>query len=59
MKKFYVQYGIGMAKYVVNHHDGIKKHDDGSSFYDIELFKNKKKLKEFVDNLKKEGYTER
>jgi hypothetical protein len=59
MKIFYIQYGIGMAKYVVCYHDGIKKHDDGSNFYDIELFKNKKKLRVFVDNLKKEGYKER
>ena len=44
MKKYNIQYNIGKAKYVVNYHDGVKKHKDGSSFYDITIFKNKVKL---------------
>jgi hypothetical protein len=58
-KIFYIQYGIGHAKYVVNFHDGIKKHPDGSDFFDIEIFKNKKNLQDFIDNLQNNGYGER
>jgi hypothetical protein len=57
MKKFYIQYGIGHAKYLVNFHDGVKKHEDGSEFFDIAIFKNKKLLNEFIDNLGHKGYT--
>ena len=59
MKRFNIMYGIGRAKYVVNFHDGIKKHNDGSDFFDIEIFKNKKKLNAFVSELKNTGYVER
>jgi len=58
-KKFYIQYGIGHAKYVVNFHNGIQKHNDGSPFYDIRIFKNKKKLNTFVSELVNDGYIER
>lgn len=47
---------VGTAKYVVNYHDGIKKHKDGSEFYDIAIFRNKKKMRSFVSKLKKDGY---
>jgi len=56
MKKFRVQTQIGKAKYVVTFHDGIKKHPDGSEFYDITTFKNKKKLNLFVISLLDSGY---
>jgi hypothetical protein len=56
MKKFRMQYGIGSAKYLVSFHDGEKKHKDGSEFWDIEIFKNKKKLYAFMDDLRKNGY---
>ena len=58
MKKFSIQYGIGTAKYLVNYHDGISKNKDGSDFYGIRIFKNKKSLNMFVDKLRNEGYTE-
>ena len=58
MKNYYIQYGVGKAKYLVNYHDGIKKHIDQSDFYDIKIFKNKKELNRFVDNLNNNGYTE-
>lgn len=58
VKRFYIQSNIGKARYVVNFHDGIKKHDDGSDFYDIEIFKSKKALGVFVQKLRNEGYTE-
>jgi len=57
--RYYIQYNVGKAKYVVNHHDGIKKHGDGSNFYDVTIFKNKKKLTKFIDDLCNNGYIER
>ena len=42
MKTFNLMYNVGKAKYVVNYHNGIKKHKDDSPFYDIGIFKNKK-----------------
>ena len=56
MKTYNVQYGIGSARYVVNFHNGEKTHNDGSPFFDIEIFKNKRKLKSFTSSLKKQGY---
>jgi hypothetical protein len=56
MKKFRMQYGIGSAKYIVSFHDGEKKHKDGSEFWDITIFKNKKKLFAFMDDLRNNGY---
>lgn len=47
---------IGKAKYVVSYHDGIKQHKDGSEFFDIAIFRNKQKLKTFINNLKSQGY---
>ena len=49
---------IGRAKYVVNYHDGIKKHNDGSDFFDMAIFKNKKKLNAFINDLYRDGYIE-
>lgn len=56
MKKFNLQFNIGKAKYVINYHDGVKTNKDGSQFYDIAIFKNKKKAKSFITDLKKKGY---
>lgn len=58
-KVYYFQYNVGSSKYVVNYHDGEKKHPDGSDFYDIFLTNNKQALAKFVRDLKKQGYTER
>jgi hypothetical protein len=41
-KKYKEQHGIGKAKYTVSFYDGKKTHKDGSPFYDIKIFKNKK-----------------
>jgi hypothetical protein len=57
-KNFNIMTNIGKAKYVVNIHDGIKKHDDGSDFYDIKIFRNKKDLNAFRETLFKKGYVE-
>ena len=56
MKTFNIMCGIGKAKYVVNYHDGIKKHDDGSKFFDIKIFTNKKSAFAFIEELENEGY---
>jgi len=58
MAEFNIRYGIGKAKYVVNYHDGIKKHSDGSDFFDIAIFKNKKNLKVFTNGLRNKGFEE-
>ncbi len=57
-KSYYVQHNIGKAKYVVSFHDGKNKHEDGSRFYDIKIFKNKKDLGEFLTTLTEKGYVE-
>lgn len=57
-KKFNIQEGIGRSKYVVNFHDGVKTHPDGSPFYDIEIFRNQTSLNEFVQELTNDGYVE-
>ena len=57
-KQFNTMMNVGKAKYVVNFHDGVKTHPDGSDFYDIALFSNKKFFVRFVRDLKKEGYRE-
>ena len=57
-KNFNTMYRIGKAKYVVNFHDGVNKHKDGSDFYDIKIFKNKVDLKNFREDLLKRGYIE-
>lgn len=59
MKTFNIQYHIGRVKYVVNFHDGVKTHKDGSRFFDIATFSNKKKLDAFIVQLIGEGYHEK
>ena len=49
MKLYYIQYGIGKAKYVINFHNGIKKHKDGS----ISIMSKSLKTKRIYKNLKK------
>lgn len=56
MKRFSIQYGIGTAKYLVSFHDGVTKNRDGSEFFGIRIFKNKKKLNIFVETLRRDGY---
>jgi len=57
-KSYNTQMNVGKAKYVVNYHDGKKTHGDGSPFYDVAIFSNKKVFADFVKNLKRQGYTE-
>jgi len=58
VKEFYTMTNIGTAKYVVNFHDGEKTCVDGSKFFDLKTFKNKKALAAFVSRLRKAGYKE-
>ena len=55
-KRYYQKDGIGKAKYTISYHDGKKKHKDGSDFFDIQIFRNKKDLAKFVNSLHKGGY---
>jgi prolyl-tRNA synthetase len=57
-KKYKEQDNIGGAKYTVSYHDGKNKHDDGSDFYDIRIFHNKKERDDFISDLKNQGYKE-
>lgn len=57
-KTYNIQYNIGSVRYVVNYYDGIKTYKDGSPFYDLATFSNKKKMNDFIRHLKAEGYTE-
>ena len=43
-KRYYQQDRVGSTKYSISYHDGKKKHKDGSDFFDIQTFKNKKDL---------------
>lgn len=56
MKVFNEEENIGKAKYFVNFHDGVKQHKDGSPFFDIKIFNNKKKKNTFINSLLKQGY---
>ena len=56
MKLYNQQFNIGKARYIVNFHDGIKKHEDGSNFYDMKIFRNKKDLIQFINKLESNGY---
>ena len=57
-KTFFKQDNIGRAKYTISSHDGVQTHNDGSPFFGIAIFHNKKKLSEFVKKLISEGYAE-
>ena len=58
MRVFNLMYNVGTTKYVVNYHDGVQKHNDGSPFFDIAMFSNKTKRDKFISSLLKDGYIE-
>jgi len=58
MKAYHTTTNVGKAKYLVSHHDGVKTHKDGSPFFDLSIFRNKKKLKVFIDKLNADNYVE-
>ena len=59
IKQFYIMDNIGKCKYTVNTHNGVDKHKDGSDFFGVRIFKNKKKRNLYLKELKIEGYIER
>ena len=58
-KNYYWQQNVGRAKYLLNFHDGVSTHKDGSEFYDLRIFSNKKKMEKFIKELVGNGYEER
>ena len=56
MKRYNIMHNVGRAKYVVSFHDGVKTHRDGSEFFDIAIFSNKKKMNDFIKDLQANGY---
>lgn len=56
MKKYYLLDNVGTAKYTVNYHDGESKHKDGSEFFHMRIFRNKKDVTKFVSDLHRQGY---
>lgn len=56
-KQFRIRQNVGKAKYLVSYHDGVKKHKDGSDFFDIAIFKNKPMLHKFTSKLVNDGYS--
>lgn len=58
-KTFYIQKNIGKTKYILNFHDGIQTHKDGSPFFDIKIFSNIRELNKKIKELKLLGYQER
>ncbi len=59
IKSFHTQTNVGKAKYVVSHHNGVKTHQDGSPFFDVAIFSNKKELRRFQGGLLKDGYVQK
>ena len=51
--EYKIQNNIGKVKYLVSYYDGIKKHKDGSDFWDCACFKSKVKMNKFILNLTK------
>lgn len=57
-KRFNIMFNVGRAKYVVNFHNGVSTHKDGSDFFGIATFSNKVKFNAFQKELLGEGYTQ-
>lgn len=55
-KTYRTMMNVGTVKYVVDYHDGVKTHPNGSPFYDIATFSNKKVRDKYLRNLEKQGY---
>lgn len=55
-KAYHVQQNIGKVRYLASFHDGHKTHPDGSPFYDIRTFTNKRALAAFTAELDAQGY---
>lgn len=51
-----VMANVGTAKHVVNYHDGVKTHKDGSAFFDLSLPGTRAKRDAFIAELRTKGY---
>ena len=56
MKVYNTMQNIGKVKYVINFHNGIDKHRDGSRFFGIKTFHNKKDFTKAIAKMIKDGY---
>lgn len=56
MKLYNTNQNVGNVKYLVNYHDGVRKYNDGSMFFDVKTFKNKKEFEKFQKELIADGY---
>lgn len=54
--KINIMYNVGSSKYLVNYSDGTQTHKDGSEFFNVKLFKSKKKMSQFITDLQKNNY---
>ena len=55
-KRYNTTSNVGKAKYVINFHDGKKKNKDGSDFFDMKIFKNKRDFEKFEKELKSKRF---
>ena len=56
IKQFIINGQIGRSKYSISYHNGIDAHKDGSPFFGIYIFKNKKSLNSKIKDLLNDGY---
>lgn len=57
-KSFKTTDNVGKSKYTISYHDGKKQHSDGSPFYDIAIFSDKRKYAKKIKDLKSAGYVQ-
>jgi hypothetical protein len=53
--KVKIDYNIGKVKYLVSFSNGLKKHKDGSEFFDVKCFSSKKKMNKFIKTISQKG----
>lgn len=58
-KKYYTMYNVGKAKYLINYFDGESFYPDGSEFYGVKIFSNKREFERELRRMEKEGYKPR
>lgn len=55
-KIFKLMQNVGRAKYVISYHDGVSTHKDGSPFYRVSIYSNKRDANRFCSALESDGY---
>jgi len=56
MRVYNIMYNVGKVKYLVNYHNSVRLHADGSPFFDIATFTTKKKFNTFIKSLETKGF---